>query len=257
MTAPEVLDPVKPQALQQPAAAQGALVALNPEQLLQMAVQQNVDLAKLEKLMDLRDRWLADQARQAFDAAMARFKAKVVSVVRRKEITDGPLKGKKHTDLFAVVDAATEELSRHDLVVTFKVIEDAKDWIRIACRVRHVAGHEELTIFGGPVDTGPGRNAIQARKSSVSYLERITMLLALGLAEQDDDDDGAAGGGVDPVAQARNEWIVAAQGAQSREELARTMKAGVKAFQEAKDRYGYAKFAEAVQKRGAELGGAA
>jgi hypothetical protein len=74
------------------------------------------------------------------------------------------------------------------------VVQDDKDWIKIACRVRHAAGHSEETEFGGPIDTGPGRNAIQARKSSVTYLERITMLLALGLAEYDADDDGAAGG---------------------------------------------------------------
>ncbi len=45
-----------------------------------------------------------------------------------------------------------------------------------------------------PADTGPGRNAIQARGSAKSYLERYTATAILGLAAQDADKDGAAHG---------------------------------------------------------------
>lgn len=137
----------------------------------------------------------AESAAKLYAEAMAAFKAEGIKVIRAKEIKDGPLKGKKHADLFAVVDAATEAMSKHGLSTTWRPVEDDKDWIKIACRVSHVGGHSEEVAFGGPIDAGPGRNAMQARKSSVSYLERITMLLALGLAEQDADDDGASAAG--------------------------------------------------------------
>lgn len=134
-----------------------------------------------------------EAARDAYSEAMAAFKAEGVRVIRSKSITDGPLKGKKHADLYAVTDAATEVMSKHGLSASWKPVVDEKDWIKLACIVKHVAGHSESVEFGGPIDTGPGRNAIQARKSTVSYLERITLLLALGLAESDADDDGAGG----------------------------------------------------------------
>lgn len=194
-TAQQVLDasPAEPAAgLLRVIPAQQVAV-MDPGALLQIAVQRGDGIDVLTKLMDLKDRFDATMARNAFNAAFAAFKAENVQVLRNKIITDGPLKGKKHAELSDVCEAATEAMSNHGLSTSWRVVQDDKDWIKIACRVRHAGGHSEETEFGGPIDTGPGRNAIQARKSSCTYLERITMLLALGLAECDADDDGAAG----------------------------------------------------------------
>ena len=53
----------------------------------------------------------------------------------------------------------------------------------------------------------------------------------------------------------RDEWTAKVAEAQDRETLGKVMKEGVKVFQGAKDRDGYAAFAKAVQIRGAELKG--
>lgn len=162
--------------------------------LVELQIQMDNHKLAMRQHDDAREREMrAEAARNAYSVAMAAFKSEVTSVVRSKLITDGPLKNKKHADLFDVVGAATASLSSHGLSVSWETLEEQKDWIRIACRVKHVAGHSESVPFGGPVDTGPGRNAIQARKSTITYLERFTMLMALGLAEKDGDDDGAGG----------------------------------------------------------------
>ena len=152
------------------------------------------DIDKVRGLLEIKERWDANEARNAYNEAFARFKAETVKVIRNVTIKDGPLKGKKHADLFSITDAATDALSKHGLSASWRIVSDERDWIKVACRIKHTAGHFEEVEFGGPIDTGPGRNAIQARKSSVTYLERITLLLALGLAEQDADDDGAGAG---------------------------------------------------------------
>lgn len=175
-------------------AMQNGATAAEVKALVELQIQMDNHKREMRRLDDERDRELrAEAARNAYAAAIAAFKAEGVKVIRSKTITDGPLKGKKHADVFGVVDAATEALSKHGLSATWETVQDEKDWIKIACRIKHVAGHSESVAFGGPVDTGPGRNAIQARKSTVSYLERITMELALGLAEADADDDGRGG----------------------------------------------------------------
>lgn len=56
-----------------------------------------------------------------------------------------------------------------------------------------------------------------------------------------------------PTTTSREEWLGKAMLAQSIEEMTKISKAGAKAFNEARDRDGYRAFAEAVQKRGAEL----
>jgi len=45
--------------------------------------------------------------------------------------------------------------------------------------------------MGGPPDSGGAKNAIQARASAVSYLQRYTLKAICGVAEQGEDTDGA------------------------------------------------------------------
>ena len=47
--------------------------------------------------------------------------------------------------------------------------------------------------MGGPPDAGGAKNAIQARASTKSYLERYTLKAVCGVAEGGEDDDGSGG----------------------------------------------------------------
>lgn len=165
----------------------------SPMALIEMAVRGNADLDKLDKLMGLQQRWEENEARKAFNEAFARFRSEAIKVVRNTPINDGPLKGKKYADLHAFVGASGSFLSAHGLSVSWSIVEDAKDWIKVQCTLRHVLGHSESVALGGPPDTGGAKNALQARISTVTYLERTTLKAILGLAEQGDDDDGRSG----------------------------------------------------------------
>jgi hypothetical protein len=162
-----------------------------PADLLRMAVEQGADLDRLERLMALQTQWEAGEAKKKFSVAFAAFKAEAVKIIKNKLITDGPLKGKKHAELSDAVNAATPALSRHGLSTAWRLTKDDKDWMEITCILSHEGGHSESVSMGGPPDTGPGRNAMQARGSTKSYLERYTLTAILGLAAQDD--DGAGG----------------------------------------------------------------
>jgi hypothetical protein len=155
-----------------------------------MAVQQGADLEKLERLMGLQERWEANQARKSYLDAFARFKDEAVKIIKGRQVTDGPLKGKSYAELHDVVNAVTPALSRNGLSASWRVSKDEKDWIEVTCSVRHVEGHSEAVSFGGPPDAGGAKNAIQARASTLTYLERYTLKAILGLAEQYDDKDG-------------------------------------------------------------------
>ena len=173
----------------------GALVAAakaapTPMILLQTAIDQGCDLDKLSKLMDLQDRWEANEARKAFNSAFAEFKSEAVQIVKNISVTDGPLKGKKYADLYAVVDAVTPALSKHGLHHTWKLTKDDPTWIEVTCYIKHNLGHCETASMGGPPDAGGAKSAIQARASSKSYLERYTLLGITGLASSDGDKDG-------------------------------------------------------------------
>jgi hypothetical protein len=151
--------------------------------------------------MALQERWEANEARKAHAAAFSAFKADAVTIIKGTTIKDGPLKGKKHADLFDVVSAVTPGLSKHGLSVSWKLTKDEKDWLEVTCYLKHVGGHVEFVSMGGAPDSGPGRNAIQARGSTKTYLERYTSLAILGMAASDADDDGD-GGAEDPSSKA-------------------------------------------------------
>lgn len=167
--------------------------ASSPMYQLKMQIARTGDLEKLKQLWEIEKEWRADGARRSFNAAKAAFKAEAIKLVRTKEVKSGPLAGTMHVELGEVVRVVTPALSRHGLSISWKLSRDDKDWMEVTCTLCHIDGHAEAVSMGGPPDVGPGRNAIQARGSAKTYLERYTATAILGLApERDDDGQGAA-----------------------------------------------------------------
>jgi hypothetical protein len=169
-----------------------AMTPITPMAMLAQAIERGMPVETVDKLMALNERWEAAQARKAFFEAFAAFKSEAIIVARNKDITDGPLKGKRYAELFSFVEAVTPALSRNGLSHSWEITKDDKDWIEVTCKIEHVSGHGKVVAMGGPPDTGGAKNAIQARVSTVTYLERVTLKAACGIAEQGDDLDGRA-----------------------------------------------------------------
>lgn len=166
-------------------------VTITPMSVLELAIRQGADIDKLTKLMELQERHEANIARKAFNVSFSAFKSEAVRVVKNVTVSDGPLKGKKYADLFGVVDAVTPVLSKHNLSHSWRLTKDEPAWMEVTCTIRHSLGHFESVSMGAAPDTGPGRNAIQSRGSAKTYLERYTLLAAVGLAAANDDDGKA------------------------------------------------------------------
>lgn len=178
--------PAQSVALQQP----GSIAAHSPMGMMMAAMNQGASLEQVEKMMDLQDRWERKEAEKAYNAAFAAFKAEAVRIIKGRKVTDGPLRGKEYAELHDVVDAVTPALSRHGLSTAWKLTRDEKDWIEVTCTLKHVGGHSESVSMGGPPDAGGAKNALQARASTKSYLERYTLKAICGVAEGGEDSDG-------------------------------------------------------------------
>ena len=175
--------------------------AVTPMQLLEVAMSQGADLDKMEKLMALQERWEANEARKAYNAAIAQFKAENIKIIKDAAVDFQTQKGRtnyKHATLAGVIAQITEPLCRYGLSHSWRTAQDANK-ITVTCRIAHVAGHfEEVSIFAEP-DTSGNKNSIQAVGSTITYLERYTLKAALGLAEADQDDDAQKAETVVPV----------------------------------------------------------
>ena len=207
------------------------------------AMDPNFDVAKLQQLLAVKKEWDADEARKAFNVAFAAFKAEAVEILKNKGVSDGPLKGKKYAELFSVVNAVTPALSKHGLSASWKLTKDEKDWIEVTCTIRHVLGHSEAVSMSGPPDAGGAKNAIQARASTITYLERYTLKAICGVAEQEDDNDGNdAGRKLDDDTYAS--FLKAIDEAKDEADLKSEYRAAYKAAEEVGDTQAMKKFIE-------------
>lgn len=173
----------------------GSLAASSPAGIMLSALARGVSPADIREMLALQREWDADQARKSFNRAFAAFKAEAIRIVKAKKVGDGPLKGKAYAELFNVVDAVGPVLSAHGLSTSWRLTRDEPGWIEVTCELRHEDGHCDRVSMGGPPDTGGAKNAIQARASTISYLERYTLKAITGVAEGGDDDDGQGGAG--------------------------------------------------------------
>ncbi len=160
---------------------------VTPMTMLSMAVSQNADLDKLEKLMQLQERWEANEARKAFVLAMNAFKANPPVVTKNKHVEYGKTKY-DHATLDNVSVTIGKALSEHGISHRWK-IDQGQSGIKVTCILSHAMGHSEEVSMVGPTDDSGGKNNIQAVGSTVTYLQRYTLLASTGMAAEEQDDD--------------------------------------------------------------------
>ena len=176
---------------QEIATQQTQVSASDPSNLLRMAIESDADLEKLEKLMQLQERWEKKEAIKAFKRAMACFQSKKPVLVKDSNVNfqkkDGSRTNYNYLSLAGIQKAIDGVLSECGISYRWEQ-EDSQNNIKITCVVSHFDGHEERTWLSAPADTSGGKNTIQSIASTVTYLKRYTLEGALGLSSHEDDD---------------------------------------------------------------------
>lgn len=166
------------------------IVPPNPTSILELAVKQNANVDTLAKLLELQERWEANQARKAFEEAFAAFKAEAPKLERSKEVSFGGNKAAyKYTPLDVIANTLGPILAKHGLSYNWRQ-ESTKESITVTCVLRHTQGHSLENTLSAGADPSGSKNAIQAIGSAVSYLRRYTLLGVIGMATSDEDMDG-------------------------------------------------------------------
>jgi len=169
--------------------------AVTPMQMLSMAVERGADMAMLEKLMSLQERWEANEARKAYVSAINAFKANPPSLEKNKHVKFGTTEY-DHATLDQVCDVIGKALSQHGLSHRWEVEQGEHERITVACVLTHERGHSERVSMSATPDKSGSKNNIQAIGSAATYLQRYTLLAATGLAAKEQDDDGKGSGAI-------------------------------------------------------------
>lgn len=169
----------------------------SPAALMMQAVQSGMSPETIEKMMDLQQRFEADQARRAFVEDFAKFAAERPSVTKNKQVGfegRGGKVGYKHETLDNLVDTVGPVLARHGFAHSWNTVQN-QGRITVTCTLTHRLGHKESVTLDASPDTSGTKNAIQAVASAITFLQRYTFRAVTGVATTDEyDDDGNAAG---------------------------------------------------------------
>lgn len=156
-----------------------------------------IDIDKMQRLLDMRAQEAARAAKVSYSAALSAMQVELPVIERRGTI--GIAKGDnakkpKYALWEDINEAIKPVLAKHGFALSFRCGRDA-DKIMVTSILSHRDGHSEETTMLLPIDTGPGRNAVQSIGSSTSYGKRYTAAALLNLTSRGEDDDGATAPG--------------------------------------------------------------
>ena len=164
------------------------------ELILQSAVQGGADVETLRELVALKKEVDAMNAERAFNEAFSKFQSVCPIIPKTKE--GAKIRGEvayKYAPLEAIEPLIKKPLADNGLSYTWesKLLDEGK--IRATtCTLTHANGYKKRATFESGIDAGTSMmNNIQKQGSTVTYGERYSLIMVLGLVVQDEDDDGA------------------------------------------------------------------
>lgn len=169
----------------EPASESAAILSV----IERMAMNPDIDPERIERFIVLKERIDAANAKKAFDAAVAQAKATIPPAEKNSTGHNN----KRYADFYAYAKVVDPIISALGLSYRFRT--EQTDRITVTCVLTHEGGHSEENSLSGPPDGSGSKNAIQAIGSTLTYLQRYTLVQALGLAASEDDDGAAAGRG--------------------------------------------------------------
>jgi len=162
------------------------------------AMLKDIDVDKMQQLLDMKLRIEAIEAEKQFNRALANFQGEMPAIYKWRQESKGKYNYASYDDIMRM---ARPILQKHGLAISFSQSETPETLI-IVCRVAHVGGHSQETPFtmpkDGPIKTQDGRNVTseaQAQASANSYAKRYCLCNALDIVVTSEDDDGQASAG--------------------------------------------------------------
>lgn len=163
-----------------------AVATTSPTHLIEMAINQGADVDKLERLMDMQERWERREAEKAFNRSITIFQSSCPRIVKSKQGH-----GYKYATLGDIHAQIKETAQQCGISWRWETKEQTDERLTVSCIVTHLDGHSrstESTVF---IEAG---NKMQSRTQMVgvatTYAQRYSLIGALGISTADEDMDG-------------------------------------------------------------------
>lgn len=162
------------------------------------ALNPDVDIEKMERLLDMQERIMSKNAEMEFNNALSAVQKETPRIKREAE-------NKQTKSKYAKLDAINKKLvpvyTKHGFSLSFGTDQSPYEgWIRTTCKISHSAGHSIDKFVDLPLDDKgmqgtANKTQMHGVGSAMSYGRRYLTMLIFNIAVTDEDDDGNAGGG--------------------------------------------------------------
>jgi len=173
------------------------------------------DVQKLDALLAMQERLEKRQAEREFIAAFARLSGDLPRVKKNGTISLGNDKqGKPMAVAFAKwedMDKVIRPLmAREGFTLSFDSASRVGEGggLVVTGTLMHKDGHSRTASMPLALDTGPGRNNLQAMGSTLSYGKRYCTEMLLNIVREGQDDDGATGEDIAMISDEQKERLI-------------------------------------------------
>jgi hypothetical protein len=155
------------------------------------ATDKDVDISKMERLLDMQERVMSKEAEMAFFADMSALQDVMPTIKKEGEIrVKGELRS-RYARFEDILGQTKSLLREYGFSVAFKS-NFIDGQLEVTGTLSHQAGHHESTTMRLPFDDSGSKNKVQMIGSSVSYGKRYVYCMLLNINISEDDDDGNA-----------------------------------------------------------------
>ena len=158
--------------------------------LIAQAINKNVPVETMEKLLAMRRELKEEHAREMFFAALSKLQNEMPVVEKRKIVMNKD--GKTIRYKYAPIDDIIRQTKKYIKNNGFSyIITSSTDnsQLNVTCRVTHLAGHTESSSFVVPIDKTAFMNSQQQFAAASTYAKRYAFCNAFGILTGDEDDD--------------------------------------------------------------------
>ena len=170
--------------------------AVTPEAFLQAsmsaAIERNVAPETIERMMALYERMKAQEAKHAYDAAMAEFQGRCPIIKKTKQVPDrnGNI-AYKYAPLESIVAQTRELIGKCGFSYTVETGKGVDGVDGVTVTAKHTAGHSEHSFFPLKLGTKTGiMSDTQQMAAAYTFAKRYAFCNLFGILTGDEDNDG-------------------------------------------------------------------
>ncbi|WP_375650069.1 ERF family protein [Bartonella sp. MU70NMGDW] len=157
------------------------------ERILNKALDSDVDMDRLERLLKLREQEIERQERQNFvrDLSAVQMAYKNIEQNAINNHTNS-----KYATLYQYLNAVKEGLATYNFALFARIKNQTATNITIEITLSHPSGNEISTEGTFPIDNAGSKNNIQSLGSTLTYARRYLLGMLLNVSSKEDDTDG-------------------------------------------------------------------